>query len=591
VLPPVLAAAETRGIPSRGAHDMPVPQQSSPMPFHRYTPFAPIDLPDRTWPSKVITQAPLWSAVDLRDGNQALIDPMTPVRKRRMFELLCRMGYKEIEVGFPSASQTDFDFVREIIENDLIPDDVTIQVLTQSRDHLIERTFEAIRGSKNAIVHLYNSTSTLQRRVVFGLDREGITDIAVQGAKLVRKLADTVPGTNVRFEYSPESFTGTELGYAAEVCNAVNDIWEPSPDRPVIVNLPATVEMATPNVYADQIEWMNRHLAYRDNVILSLHPHNDRGTAVAAAELGYLAGADRIEGCLFGNGERTGNVCLVTLGMNLFSQGIDPEIDFSGIDDIRRTVEYCNQLPVNERHPYGGDLVYTAFSGSHQDAIKKGLDALERDAAEAGVPVEDFRWAVPYLPIDPKDVGRTYEAVIRVNSQSGKGGVAYIMKTEHQLDLPRRLQIEYSAVVQRHTDTEGGEVSPEQIWEIFQDEYLPNPAAPWGRLALRGHHTSSVVGEQDHLDIPVVLDGAETRLAGTGNGPIAAFVDALAKVGIDVRVLDYAEHALSAGGDAKAAAYLECAVGDRVLWGVGVDPNIVTASLKAVVSAVNRADR
>jgi 2-isopropylmalate synthase len=561
------------------------------MPFHRYQPFTPIALPDRTWPANVITEAPLWSAVDLRDGNQALIDPMTPVRKRRMFELLCRMGYKEIEVGFPSASQTDFDFVREIIEEDLIPDDVTIQVLTQSREHLIERTFESIRGAKNAIVHLYNSTSTLQRRVVFGLDREGITDIAVQGAKLVRKLADTVPDTHVRFEYSPESFTGTELDYAVEVCNAVNDVFEPSADRPVIVNLPATVEMATPNVYADQIEWMSRHLAYRENVILSLHPHNDRGTAVAAAELGYLAGADRIEGCLFGNGERTGNVCLVTLGMNLFSQGIDPEIDFSDIDEIRRTVEYCNQLPVGERHPYGGDLVYTAFSGSHQDAIKKGFEFMERDAASAGVPVDDFRWAVPYLPIDPKDVGRTYEAVIRVNSQSGKGGVAYIMKSEHQLDLPRRLQVEFSQVVQRHTDAEGGEVSPEQIWAIFRDEYLPNPAAPWGRLDLRSHHTSSVDGEKDHLDVEAVLDGVPTKLSGSGNGPIAAFVAALSTVGIDVRVLDYAEHALSAGGDAKAAAYLECAVGERVLWGIGVDPNIVTASLKAVVSAVNRAER
>jgi 2-isopropylmalate synthase len=561
------------------------------MPFHRYQPFTPIPLPDRTWPATVITEAPLWSAVDLRDGNQALIDPMTPVRKRRMFELLCRMGYKEIEVGFPSASQTDFDFVREIIEEDLIPDDVTIQVLTQSRDHLIERTFESIRGSKNAIVHLYNSTSTLQRRVVFGLDREGITDIAVQGAKLVRKLADTVPDTHVRFEYSPESFTGTELEYAVDVCNAVNDVFEPSADRPVIVNLPATVEMATPNVYADQIEWVSRHLAYRENVVLSLHPHNDRGTAVAAAELGYMAGADRIEGCLFGNGERTGNVCLVTLGMNLFSQGIDPEIDFSDIDEIRRTVEYCNQLPVGERHPYGGDLVYTAFSGSHQDAIKKGFEFMERDAAEAGVDVDSHRWAVPYLPIDPKDVGRTYEAVIRVNSQSGKGGVAYIMKSEHQLDLPRRLQMEFSQVVQRHTEAEGGEVSPEQIWAIFRDEYLPNPAAPWGRLDLRSHHTSSVEGEKDHLDVAVLLDRAETKLTGSGNGPIAAFVDALSTVGIDVRVLDYAEHALSAGGDAKAAAYLECAVGDRVLWGIGVDPNIVSASLKAVVSAVNRAER
>jgi 2-isopropylmalate synthase len=569
---------------------MPHPQQPSRMRFQRYTPFTPIHLPDRTWPTKVITEAPLWCAVDLRDGNQALIDPMTPARKRRMFDLLVELGYKEIEVGFPSASQTDFDFVREIIEGGLIPDDVTIQVLTQAREHLIERTFESIRGAKNAIVHLYNSTSTLQRRVVFGLDRDGITDIAVQGAKLCQKLADA-SDVAVRFEYSPESYTGTELEYAVEVCNAVNDVWEPSVDRPVIINLPATVEMATPNVYADSIEWMSRHLAYRDNVVLSLHPHNDRGTAVAAAELGYMAGADRIEGCLFGNGERTGNVCLVTLGMNLFSQGIDPQIDFSNIDEIRRTVEYCNQLPVGERHPYGGDLVYTAFSGSHQDAIKKGLEWMERDAAEAGVPIDDFRWAVPYLPIDPKDVGRTYEAVIRVNSQSGKGGVAYIMKTEHQLDLPRRLQIEFSAVVQRHTDTEGGEVSPEQIWAIFTDEYLPNPAAPWGRLALRSHHTSSASDASDNLTVEVVLDGVETTLSGVGNGPIAAFVQALSTVDIDVRVLDYTEHALSAGGDAMAAAYLECAVGDRVLWGVGTDPNIVTASLKAVVSAVNRAAR
>ncbi|MDQ1656630.1 MAG: 2-isopropylmalate synthase [Cryptosporangiaceae bacterium] len=565
------------------------PQQPTAMPVHKYTAFTPVGLSDRTWPARTMTTPPLWCSVDLRDGNQALIDPMTPARKRRMFDLLVKMGYKEIEVGFPSASQTDFDFVREIISEDLIPDDVTIQVLTQARDELIERTFESIRGSKQAIVHLYNSTSTLQRRVVFGLDREGITAIAVNGARLCQKLAETAGDTFVRFEYSPESYTGTELEYAVEVCNAVNEVWEPSVDRPVVINLPATVEMATPNVYADSIEWMSRHLAHRENVILSLHPHNDRGTAVAAAELGYLAGADRIEGTLFGNGERTGNVCLVTLGMNLFSQGIDPRIDFSDIDEIRRTVEYCNQLPVGERHPYGGDLVYTAFSGSHQDAIKKGFEWMERDATAAGKTVDEIRWAVPYLPIDPKDVGRSYEAVIRVNSQSGKGGVAYILKTEQQLDLPRRLQMEFSGVVQRHTDSAGGEVTPAEIWAIFTDEYLPNPGAPWGRLVLHGHR--NIANGNDSLSVDVTLDGETRTLTGTGNGPIAAFVTALSEVGIDVRVLDYTEHALSAGGDAKAAAYVECAVGDRVLWGVGVDPNIVTASLKAVVSAVNRAGR
>ena len=561
------------------------PQQPSGMPIHRYTPFTPVELADRSWPASRITEAPRWCAVDLRDGNQALIDPMSPARKKRMFELLVRLGYKEIEVGFPSASQTDFDFVRELIEQDLVPDDVVIQVLTQARDPLIERTFESIRGARQAIVHLYNSTSTLQRRVVFGLPREGIVDIAVQGARLCRKLTETVRDTEVLFEYSPESYTGTELDFAVEVCNAVNDIWQPTPDRKAIINLPATVEMATPNVYADSIEWMHRNLARRDSVVLSLHPHNDRGTAVAAAELGYMAGADRIEGCLFGNGERTGNVCLVTLGMNLFAQGIDPQIDFSDIDEIRRTVEYCNQLPVNERHPYGGDLVYTAFSGSHQDAIKKGLEWMQRDAAEAGVPVDEHRWGVPYLPIDPKDVGRTYEAVIRVNSQSGKGGVAYVMKTEHQLDLPRRLQIEFSQVIQARTDASGGEVSPAQMWEAFDAEYL-QPRTP---LSLSSHHTSSADGEDDQLDVTVEADGTARALVGRGNGPIAAFVDALRAIGHDVRVLDYAEHALSSGGDARAAAYVECAIGERILWGVGVDPNIVTASLKAVVSACNRA--
>ena len=544
------------------------PQRPSPMPFQRYQPFTPVGLTDRTWPSEQISTPPRWCAVDLRDGNQALIDPMTPDRKRRMFELLVRMGYKEIEVGFPSASQTDFDFVRELIEEDLIPDDVVIQVLTQSREHLIERTFESIRGAKQAIVHLYNSTSTLQRRVVFGLDQEGIIEIAVHGAQLCKKYAEQIEDeTEVFFEYSPESYTGTELEFAVEVCNRVTQVWEPTPQRKVILNLPATVEMATPNVYADSIEWMSRNLKRRDSVVLSLHPHNDRGTAVAAAELGYMAGADRIEGCLFGNGERTGNVCLVTLGMNLFSQGIDPQIDFRNIDDIRRTVEYCNQLPVNERHPYGGDLVYTAFSGSHQDAINKGLKAMQVDADAAGAEVDDFRWEVPYLPIDPKDVGRSYEAVIRVNSQSGKGGVAYIMRTEHRLDLPRRLQIEFSGVVQRQTDDEGGEVSPTQMWQAFQDEYLPNPDAPWGRFELLSVSQESTVGGETSLEIVLRDSGAEIALAGVGNGPVAAFTGAMASHGVDVRVLDYAEHAMSAGGDAKAASYLECAIGDQILWG------------------------
>ncbi len=557
------------------------------MPFNRYKPFAPIDLKDRTWPDKVISKAPRWCAVDLRDGNQALIDPMSPARKLKMFELLVKMGYKEIEVGFPSASQTDFDFVRELIEKDLIPDDVVIQVLTQARDHLIERTYEAIAGADQAVVHVYNSTSTLQREVVFGLDKEGIKEIATHGAQLVKKYAESADG-EIYFEYSPESYTGTELEYAVEVCNAVTEIWEPTKDRPAIINLPATVEMATPNIYADSIEWMSRNLANREAVILSLHPHNDRGTAIAAAELGYMAGADRIEGCLFGNGERTGNVDLITLGMNLFSQGIDPEIDFSDIDEIKRTVEYCNQLPVHERHPYGGDLVYTAFSGSHQDAINKGLKALQRKAEAAAVSVDEHQWEVPYLPIDPKDVGRSYEAVIRVNSQSGKGGVAYIMKSEHNLDLPRRLQIEFSQVVQKITDSQGGEVTAGQLWEIFQDEYLPNPQKPWGRFSLNSVTQDSAVDGDTTLNAMIKDLGNEVSLRGVGNGPIAAFVEALASHGVRVRVLDYQEHAMSAGGDAQAAAFLECQVGDKILWGVGIDPSIVTASLKAIISAVNR---
>ena len=567
-------------------------QKPSGMPFERYAPFAPIDLPDRTWPTKVITQAPRWCAVDLRDGNQALIDPMTPDRKKRMFELLVQMGYKEIEVGFPSASQIDFDFVRMLIDENLIPDDVVIQVLTQAREHLIERTFEAIQGAPQAIVHLYNSTSTLQRRVVFDQDKEGIKEIAVHGAELCLKYAEQIEGTEVYFEYSPESFTGTELDYAIEVVNAVNDAWKPTPDRKVIVNLPATVEMATPNVYADSIEYMGRKLNYRDSIVISLHPHNDRGTGVAAAELGYMAGADRIEGCLFGNGERTGNVCLVTLGMNLFSQGIDPQINFSNIDEIRRTVEYCNQLPVPERHPYGGDLVFTAFSGSHQDAINKGLNIMKQDAKAAGVEVDKFTWNVPYLPIDPKDVGRSYEAVIRVNSQSGKGGVAYIMRTENKLELPRRLQIEFSAVIQQHTDTEGGEVTPAQMWEYFQDEYLPNSDSPWGRFKLKTVAVDSDVEGDTRVKVSMSdKTSGDVEVEGLGNGPIAAFCNAMAQVGVDVRVLDYHEHAMSSGGDAQAASYVECAVAGQMLWGVGIDSSIVTSSLKAVVSAVNRAER
>jgi 2-isopropylmalate synthase len=568
------------------------PQQvPSKMPVHRYSSFIPVELADRTWPDKKITRAPQWSSVDLRDGNQALIDPMDTPRKLAMFKLLVAMGYKEIEVGFPSASQTDFDFVRKIIDEKLIPDDVIIQVLTQAREPLIRRTYEAIAGSKQAIIHLYNSTSTLQRRVVFGLDKEGIKKIATDGAQLCLDLMATVPETKISFEYSPESYTGTELEFAVEVCNAVNDIWKPTPQWKTIMNLPATVEMATPNVYADSIEWMCRNLNNRDSVIVSLHPHNDRGTGVAAAELGYLAGADRIEGTLFGNGERTGNVCLVTLGMNLVAHGVDPHINFSDIDEIRRTVEYANQLKVPERHPYGGDLVFTAFSGSHQDAIKKGFDHLERDAKAAGVEVDQHTWAVPYLPIDPKDIGRSYEAVIRVNSQSGKGGVAYLLKTEHHLDLPRRQQIEFSKIVQQKTDHEGGEVTADQLWEIFEDEYLPTESAPWGRFRLKGLSQKSEMNKDVQLTVQITDRSEAVELEGQGNGPIAAFCNILNNYGVDVRVLDFHEHALSAGGDASAAAYLECAIGGEVFWGVGIDPNTTTASLKAVVSAINRAIR
>ena len=572
---------------------MSFPKQSpSKMPVHRYAPFIPVDLHDRTWPTKQIKTTPQWCSVDLRDGNQALIDPMDPARKLAMFKLLVSMGYKEIEVGFPSASQMDFDFVRKIIDEDLIPDDVVIQVLTQAREPLIRRTYESLKGAKQAVLHLYNSTSTLQRRVVFGQDKDGIKKIATDAAQLCMDLRTMVPETKIFFEYSPESYTGTELEFAVEVCNAVNDIFKPTPDHKTIINLPATVEMATPNVYADSIEWMHRHLKYRDSIVLSLHPHNDRGTGVAAAELGYLAGADRIEGTLFGNGERTGNVCLVTLGLNMFSHGIDPHIDFSNIDEIRRTVEYCNQLRVPERHPYGGDLVFTAFSGSHQDAIKKGFDHMAIDSAAAGVDIDQHTWAVPYLPIDPKDIGRSYEAVIRVNSQSGKGGVAYLMKNEHHLDLPRRLQIEFSQVVQTKTDSEGGEITPDALWQIFEDEYLPADENNWGRFRLKGLSQSSHMDEDVKLSVDLADDGQIVTLSGTGNGPIAAFVHIISGyTDNQVRVLDYYEHALSAGGDAKAAAYLECEIDGKTFWGVGIDPSTTTAALKAVISAVNRALR
>ncbi len=556
------------------------------MPFARYTAFPPVDLLDRTWPTQVIAAAPQWCSVDLRDGNQALIDPMDSARKLQMFQLLVAMGYKEIEVGFPAASSTDFDFIRALVEQDLVPADVTVQVLTQAREELIERTVQSLVGfAGSALIHLYNSTSTLQRRVVFGLDRDGIKDIAVQGARWCAKYAaELLPTTHVRWQYSPESFTGTELDYALEVCEAVMDVWEPTPERPVVLNLPATVEMSTPNTYADQVEWFGRGLGERrSSVILSLHPHNDRGTAVAAAELGVMAGADRVEGCLFGNGERTGNVCLVTLALNLLSQGVDPRIDLSDIDEVRRTVEHCNQLPVHPRHPYGGDLVYTAFSGSHQDAIKKGFEALQRDADAAGIPVRDFPWGVPYLPIDPLDVGRSYEAVIRVNSQSGKGGVAYVLKNEHHLDLPRRMQIEFSRVVQEVADVGGGEIAAARIWEMFRATYL-DQAAP---LELVSYTSAS--GAVDTIDAVVRWQGETTTIRGEGNGPIAAFVHALAQLDRDVRVLDYAEHATGAGEEAQAASYLEVAVDGRVLWGCGVHPSIVTASLRAIVSAVNRA--
>jgi 2-isopropylmalate synthase len=546
------------------------------MPFGKYRPFVPLELSDRTWPNKKLTKAPRWCSVDLRDGNQALIDPMDPARKRRMFEALVKMGFKEIEVGFPSASQPDYDFVRLLIEEDLVPDDVIIQVLVQCRPELIHRTYECLKGARQAIVHFYNSTSILQRRVVFGLDKPGIVDIAVNAARLCRKLEDTIPETRVLYEYSPESYTGTEVEFAVEICEAVMDVIEPTPERKIVLNLPATVEMYTPNLYADTIEWFLRQISRRDRLVLSLHPHNDRGCAVAATELGVLAGADRVEGTLFGNGERTGNVDVVTLAMNLFAQGIDPELDISDIDALRRVAEYCNRLPVHPRHPYVGDLVYTAFSGSHQDAIKKGMEALPRDYAV---------WEVPYLPIDPKHVGRTYEAVIRVNSQSGKGGVAYIMKAEHGFDLPRRLQIEFSKTIQAITEDTGTEISPAAMWEAFRAQYLPEPPP----YELLDHELVSEGSERTRLVAHLRVGGVVRTVKGSGNGPIAAFVDGLrGHLGIDFDVVDYAEHALGQGADATAVAYVETAHGpDGVLrWGVGIHPNIITASLRAVFSGL-----
>ena len=555
----------------------PVPAQPKKMPVEKYVPFRPLPLrvADREWPNREIEHAPIWCSVDLRDGNQALIDPMDPARKLQMFHALVAMGFKEIEVGFPSASQPDYDFIRQLIEEDLIPDDVEIQVLTQCRRELIERTYECLKGAKRAIVHFYNSTSVLQRRVVFRLDKEGVTKIAVDAAKVCLEQEARVPGTKIRYEYSPESFTGTELDYAVEVCAAVMDVIQPTPDRKIILNLPATVEMYTPNIYGDAIEWFHRNVPRRDSVILSLHPHNDRGTAVAAAEFGVMAGADRIEGTLFGNGERTGNVDVVNLAMNMFSQGVDPKLDISDIDALRRVAEHCNRLPVEPRHPYVGDLVYTSFSGSHQDAIKKGMEALPPDYSV---------WEVPYLPIDPKHVGRSYEAVIRVNSQSGKGGVAYIMKTEHGMDLPRRLQIEFSRCIKVITEGSGTEITAEEMWDAFAAEYLPATQ----RTRLAGYDTTSNDGNVT-VRARLTTAGANTTISGEGNGPISALVHGLRRdLGIEVEVLDYAEHALGAGEEATAVAYVEVRSHNEVRWGVGMDPNITTASMKAVLSALER---
>lgn len=565
-------------------------QLTSSMPIERNKPFVPQKLPDRTWPDKTLGHAPRWLSTDLRDGNQALIDPMTPARKMRMFELLVGMGYKEIEVGFPSASQTDFDFVRQVIESDIVPEDVTISVLTQAREDLIDRTAQSLVGAHRATIHMYNAIAELFRRVVFKVDERQCIDLAHRGTEWVVKYAEKyLSDVEFGYEYSPEIFSQTPTDFALEVCHSVMGVWQPGPDREIILNLPATVEVSTPNTYADQIEYFCRNIRDREHVCVSLHPHNDRGTAVAAAEFAQMAGADRVEGCLFGHGERTGNVDLVTLGMNLVSQGIDAGIDFSDMPKIRRTVEYCTGLPVPTRQPYAGDLVFTAFSGSHQDAIKKGLEDLERQAQEQGIGIHEIAWQVPYLPIDPHDVGRTYEAVIRVNSQSGKGGMAYLLKTEHQVDLPRRLQIEFSRAVQHYTDDQAREVSHDEIWDLFNREYLQVPA-----IELVSRMTSTETGTHQ-LTANLRIDGDDVQIRGEGNGAVSAFIDALACLDIVVQVLDYSEHAMTAGDAAKAAAYVECEIGDgetsQILWGVGIDPDITQASLKAVVSAVNRSRR
>ena len=601
------------------------PQKPSRMPYNKYASYSeqiPFDYPERTWPGKRLRRAPRWCSVDLRDGNQALVNPMDSERKLRFWNLLVSMGFKEIEVGFPSASETDFDFIRMLIERELIPDDVTIVVLTQCREHLIRRTYEALKGAKRAIVHFYNSVSVLQREVVFRKNKEEIKKLATDAAELCKDLENEAKGIDLYYEYSPESFTGTEPEYAVEVCNAVIGVIKPTPEHPMIINLPATVEMTTPNVFADEVEYVSTHLDDRDSVVLSLHPHNDEGMGVAATELAVLAGADRVEGCLLGNGERTGNVDLVTLGLNWLTQGIDPQLDLSNVPEIRKTVEYCNQIKISERHPYAGNFVFTAFSGSHQDAIKKGLEARQVAAERAGADLDSFVWLVPYLPIDPKDIGRTYEAIIRVNSQSGKGGMAYLLKTNHNLDLPKRLQIEFDKIVQNFADTTKKEVKDEDIWRLFKDEYLPveqsgmtaagvvvgdthdASLAPWGRLKLlkvsvsSGEDGSDTVLKARLLDRGVNVGGeqpVEREVSGIGNGPIAAFLNAISNFGVDASIMDYVEHTMSVGTDAMAASYVECQVGEaddaQIVWGVGIDSSITTSALKAIISAINRSQR
>ena len=601
------------------------PQKPSDMPYTKYVAYdkqVPFDYPERTWPGKRLQRAPRWCSVDLRDGNQALVNPMDSERKLRFWNLLVSMGFKEIEVGFPSASETDFDFIRMLIERELIPDDVTIVVLTQCREHLIRRTYEALKGAKRAIVHFYNSVSVLQREVVFRKNKEEIKKLATDAVELCKDLENEAKGIDLYYEYSPESFTGTEPEYAVEVCNAVIGVIKPTPEHPMIINLPATVEMTTPNVFADEVEYVSTHLDDRDAVVLSLHPHNDEGMGVAATELAVLAGADRVEGCLLGNGERTGNVDLVTLGLNMLTQGIDPQIDYSNVPEIRKTVEYCNQIKISERHPYAGNFVFTAFSGSHQDAIKKGLEAREVAADRVGADLDKFVWLVPYLPIDPKDIGRTYEAIIRVNSQSGKGGMAYLLKTNHNLDLPKRLQVEFDKIVQNFADTTKKEVKDENIWRLFKDEYLPveqsgmtaagvvvgdthdATLAPWGRLKLLKVAVSSGEDGSDTVLKARVLDRGvnvgvdephEREISGIGNGPIAAFLNAVSNLGIEASVMDYVEHTMSVGTDAMAASYVECQVGEdaetQIIWGVGIDSSITTSALKAIISAINRSQR